>query len=355
MTNLPRTLGDLGEREIIRSILSPRYASDSHFGDDCAQLEIAPKGVMLLSTDPAPRPVAFDLGITSDLYYWGWLLAALNLSDLAAAGAEPSGLLSSLTLPSDTPIVDFTRMLDGIDACCTSVGARVLGGNLKEAVDGVLRAEATAVGYATGDVWSRKGATAGDVLVAFGPTGSFWASALLYFNSLDSEPDWALAEQSLLLPMPQNALAVRLRDLQVVHAATDASDGLYAAVASLTSEQSLGAELDMQSWNVSGAVSAAAHRLKVPKERLVLGFGDLQLVCAVPANRLQVAVTAAEEFQVESCVLGKVSGSRGIRVSSDHGWQNMSNFDNERFTGGSQFTSGISGYVERLLGTPLPD
>jgi len=49
---------------------------------------------LVATTDPCPEPLVFSLGYT-DLYYQGWLLATINFSDLAAAGAEPLGLLVS--------------------------------------------------------------------------------------------------------------------------------------------------------------------------------------------------------------------------------------------------------------------
>src|SRR5690348_5822441 len=109
-------LSDLGERRIVEEILRPRYDRGQGFGDDCAILDwpgAPPAGAQLVaSTDPAPRPVAATLGF-SDPYYEGWLLATANLSDLAAAGAHPLGLMTSLTLPAATTVHDFTRLLDG--------------------------------------------------------------------------------------------------------------------------------------------------------------------------------------------------------------------------------------------------
>ena len=116
------TLGDLGERRIIAELLAPRYAhGGGRFGDDCASLSLTdiPHGHLVMTTDPCPPPMAAQLGF-NDPYYRGWLLATINLSDLAAAGAEPLGLLTSLQLPASTTIADFERLLDGIDAVSTT-------------------------------------------------------------------------------------------------------------------------------------------------------------------------------------------------------------------------------------------
>src|SRR5437763_819197 len=136
-----RRLGDIGERHLITDHLVPRYGGlNINFGDDCAIAVDSPTGIVVATTDPAPEPVAWRLGF-SDYYHWGWLLAAINLSDIAAAGAGPVGLLSSLTLPMSLDLDEFYRLLDGIDDCCRAVGTHVIGGNLKEANDGVVRSE----------------------------------------------------------------------------------------------------------------------------------------------------------------------------------------------------------------------
>jgi len=102
MAAVTERLCDLGERRIIDELLRPRYAAATQFGDDCAQL--APLGAgerLVVTTDPCPPPMAHLLGF-ADEYYRGWLLATINLSDIAAAGARPAGVLTSLQLPSTT-------------------------------------------------------------------------------------------------------------------------------------------------------------------------------------------------------------------------------------------------------------
>src|SRR5258707_14371590 len=129
-------LDDLGERRIIEEIMRPRYGDQwpEDFGHDCAivgETDSWPGRTVVATTDPCPEPMASFLGY-KDLYYRGWLLATINLSDLAAAGATPVGLLTSLVLPNDLTVSELSRLLDGIDECSRANGTRVLGGNIKE-------------------------------------------------------------------------------------------------------------------------------------------------------------------------------------------------------------------------------
>jgi thiamine-monophosphate kinase len=154
-----QSLGDLGERRIIAELLAPRYGSSAPpYGDDCARLSppAGESGRIMATTDPCPPPMALALGFT-DEYYRGWLLATINLSDLAAAGAEPLGLLTSLQLPTDTRVAEFLRLLDGIDDCCTQAKTSVVGGNLKESK--MIDVSATAIGWCSGNPLSFPQAT----------------------------------------------------------------------------------------------------------------------------------------------------------------------------------------------------
>jgi thiamine-monophosphate kinase len=349
-------LGDMGERRVVREILTARYGGRGNaFGDDCATVLVTPAGVVVATTDPAPRPVAQELGF-DDPYYWGWLLAALNLSDLAAAGATPAGLLTSLTLPSSTSVDDFKRLLDGIDDCCAASDTMVIGGNLKESTDGKTRCEAMALGMAEGGPpMGRTGARPGDAVVAFGATGCFWAAVLTHLEkgSLHPTTDHEFLD-ALLRPRPLVDLGRRLRLSGLARACTDASDGLYAAVNALTVDQGLGCVLG-EDWRYPDAVRRAASRLGVDPFRLALGFGDLQLVCVIRPDELGRAEREAAVRDTHMIVLGHVVVEPQVRLRRTTDTIVLANFDNERFTEESQFTGGLAAYRQRLLTRPLGD
>src|SRR5438309_1624353 len=100
---MSQILQDLGERELIRSIL-PKYCAS--VGDDCAMVPIGDVD-LLMTTDPVPQPAARLLGNDPDLYWMGWLLVVISASDLAAAGAQPLAFLAAIEAPSSLPTSDF--------------------------------------------------------------------------------------------------------------------------------------------------------------------------------------------------------------------------------------------------------
>src|SRR5262249_49684969 len=102
-----KTIADVGEKELIRSTIKPLLnPTDDHnsIGDDCAAIPIRAGSLACISTDRVPADlISFRLGIISHRGL-GNYLAILNLSDIAAMGAEPVGLLLNLALPSNTSV-----------------------------------------------------------------------------------------------------------------------------------------------------------------------------------------------------------------------------------------------------------
>jgi len=275
------TLGELGEQRIIEELLRPRYSRHGGvFGDDCAWLPTLGAGndaVLVATTDPCPEPMAIMLGF-QDYYYYGWLLGTINLSDLAAAGALPLGVLSSLILPSETRVGDFVRLLDGLDECCRSVGTEVIGGNLKEGSKVDLTG--AAIGICEGNPPLRRvGSRQGDQVGVVGDLGSFWAGVLSVQRGLSiSQSERASLLKNVLTPEPKVRVGKRLRELGLVSASIDNSDGLFPSLRALSQANRVGIELDFREVEFQSGVAAVANALRVSPVRLALGWGDWQLI-----------------------------------------------------------------------------
>jgi thiamine-monophosphate kinase len=99
----------------------------------------------------------------------GWRAAAVNLSDLAASGAEPLGLVVTLGAPGSTSVDDVLELYEGI----AETGVPVVGGDTTRADSVVL--SATALGRSE-RVPGRTGARPGDLLVVTGPLGAAGAA-----------------------------------------------------------------------------------------------------------------------------------------------------------------------------------
>lgn len=346
-------LGNIGERRLVNDILAPRYAVPGFsFGDDCAVVARTPEWTIVESVDPAPRPVAWDLDI-KDYFHWGWLLGAINLSDLAAAGAQPLSLLTSYILPAEMDLADFSRFLDGLDACSQTYGCPVVGGNITDGPE--FRCEATAAGRVTGGLpFSRRGAGIGDRLVAIGRSGYFWAG-IMTLTSDYSVKSVSRAElvDAIVRPVPQVEVGAELHRQGKVHACTDASDGLYYAMYCLTVGQGLGFRIEPSMIDYPDIVLEVAALAGIEPFRLLLGFGDMQLVAAVSDADLELVKAAASACGQRILTLGIVTDTGRLEMIDNGTAREMENFDNERLTADSQFTAGLAAYRKRLLEKPV--
>src|SRR5438552_4239718 len=170
-------LFELGELGLLAE-LERRGLAES-IGDDAAQLGEG----LVVTQDVLVERVHFRL----DRIGWrdlGWRAAAVNLSDLAASGAEADGLLVTLAAPAETELDDVLELYEGI----AETGVPVVGGDTTSAEKLVL--SVTAIGRSE-RVPGRAGARAGDLLVV---TGSLGAGGAAFRRGEFVRPPIRLAE-----------------------------------------------------------------------------------------------------------------------------------------------------------------
>ena len=190
-------LAELERRGLVRGI-----------GDDATVVD----GVVV-TQDMLVERVHFRLEWTSwrDL---GYKAAAVNLSDLAAMGAVPRGLLVSLALPPDVDVGAVCELYEGL----TEADVPVLGGDTSAA--SAVAVSVTALGTSE-RVPGRAGAVPGDALVVTGPLGG--AAAGLYALEHGLEGFGELVRAHLRPPFRLDAGRVLA---PVAHALIDLSDGI---------------------------------------------------------------------------------------------------------------------------------
>ncbi len=211
-------LSDLGEHGLLRELERRGLARD--IGDDGAQLGAG----RVVTQDILVEGVHFRLDWTSwrDL---GYKAAAVNLSDLAAMGAEPDALLVSLGAPPETEADDVLALYEGLN----EPGVPVVGGDTSASEK--LAVVVTALGRSD-RVPGRAGARPGDVLVVTGALGGSAAGHFVLHHSLTGFD--ALVERHRRPPLRLEAGQVLA---PTAHALMDLSDGI-AADAARMAEQS---------------------------------------------------------------------------------------------------------------------
>jgi thiamine-monophosphate kinase len=347
----PSRLRDLGERRIVSELLRLRYERNSAFGDDCALVPIPAGPVeVVATTDPCPFPLVIALGLEG-LYHWGWLLATINLSDLAAAGAHPAGLLTSYTVPADLSTDDFEALLRGVDDCCADAGTLVVGGNIK---DGELSLAATALGWCEpGRRITRSGVVPGQVAVLIGRPGVLWSFALVERGyARVTATSYSELRSHAERPRAKLIVARELAARGIARAAIDVSDGLYGALGELCRTNGCGIVLDHGVPRISGAVADVAEQARIEPLKLASLWGDWNLVVAVERADLAACVSIVESLGEEAHVLGAFTLEPSITVSSDTGRHEVwDGIDFERFTPESWTSSLLESIVADLVGS----
>jgi thiamine-monophosphate kinase len=235
----------------------------------------------------------------------------VNLSDLAAKGAEPAGfvLTLALRLPDDAWLAPFARAL-GEDAA--SFRCPLLGGDTVS-TPGPLMISITAFGRVpAGKMVRRNGAKAGDRVVVSGTIGdAALGLALLRHDAMatalaaDDGTREMLVER-YRIPQPRVALAQALRDH--ASAAMDVSDGLAGDLAKLCAASSVSAIVNIPAIPLSGGLAMLVDQYHGALELAVSGGDDYEILCTIPENRF-------EAFARASTVAGAPVTSIGTIIS----------------------------------------
>ena len=254
-------LSELGELALLREL--ERRGLVRGVDHDAAELEDG----LVVTQDALIEGVHFRLEWTSwtDL---GYKAAAVNLSDLAASGARPEGLIVSLGLPADTEAAKVLELYEGLN----QPGVPVLGGDTT-AADRVYLS-VTALGRSD-RVPGRAGARPGDFLVVTGPLGGSAAGFFCLREGIDSPLIAAHLRPPLRLEEGR-ALA------QSAHAMMDISDGLVADAQRIAERSNCRVVIDLEDVPLAQGVPEVAAAVGKDVWELACAFGeDYELLAAV--------------------------------------------------------------------------
>ncbi|WGM38915.1 thiamine-phosphate kinase [Caulobacter sp. NIBR1757] len=236
-------------------------------------------------------------------------LLAVNLSDLAAKGAEPIGYVLSVAWPKDTPWSAKVLFTEGLAQAGRDWRLPLLGGDTVS-TPGPLTVTATLMGEVpTGGIVLRRTARPGDLLMVSGPIGDGWLG-LQAARGMIADPDGVLAAR-YRTPMPRLDLIGTLR--QFARASADVSDGLLADAGRIAIASGLGVEVALDQMPLSPEAAAwLALQADEVTARLALATGgdDYQIVCSVdPAERPALHAAEAGLVTVGRFKLGQGVGA----------------------------------------------
>lgn len=246
-------------------------------GDDGAVVRPAPGMDLVVTTDMLVAGTHFLPDAEPEAL--GWKSLAVNLSDLAAMGAQPRWAVVAAALPAadETWIAAFAR---GFFAAAEAFDVDVIGGDTTR---GPLNIAPTVLGEVPqGQALTRAGAQAGDDLWVSGMPG-LAALGLNYRLGKVSLHDTAIAPclAALDRPQPRVALGLALRGLAT--AAIDVSDGLLADVGHILERSALAADIEFD--RLPRAALEAGADAALAQQCLIAGGDDYELAFAAPPER----------------------------------------------------------------------
>jgi len=249
--------------------------------DDCAVLDLKGEDCLVVTTDMLHRTTDFPPEMTP--WQMGWMSAAVNLSDIAAMGAEPTGLLMAIGMPADTEIAFVEELAKGIQACAEFCETAVIGGDLD------THAELTITGTALGRVKKsqlllRKGAKPGDLVCVTGYTGSAGV-ALEAIQSKKSVSETVL--KALFEPVPRTREARKLAESGAVTSMMDTSDGLAMSLYDLARQSKVGFRIREEALPILPEVREFASSPGELLEFALYTGGDFELIFTVDPKRLK--------------------------------------------------------------------
>ncbi|MGV8924920.1 MAG: thiamine-phosphate kinase [Ewingella sp.] len=278
-------------------------------GDDCALLTVAEKQLLAVSTDTLVEGIHFLKTIDpADL---GYKALAVNLSDLAAMGADPAWVSLALTLPEVN--TDWLEAFsDSLFEQLNYYGMQLIGGDTTR---GPLSMTLTIQGLIPMDrALTRAGARVGDWIFVTGSLGDSAGGLAILLDQL--EVSNAQHRQNLLQrhlrPMPRILQGQALRDLAT--SAIDISDGLIADLQHILTASGCGARLDLDALPLSDALLASVDKEQALKWALT-GGEDYELCFTVPEINRGALDVALSHLGVDFTCIGQIAPlSEGVKL-----------------------------------------
>ncbi|MEI7073517.1 thiamine-phosphate kinase [Pectobacterium versatile] len=294
-------------------VRSSRRDVELGIGDDCALLTVADKQMLAVSTDTLVSGVHFLPDIDpADL---GYKSLAVNLSDLAAMGADPAWLSLAITLPKSNSQW-LSAYSDSLFELLDYYGMQLVGGDTTR---GPLSLTLTIHGLVpAGRALTRRGARIGDWIYVTGSLGDSAAGLAILQNTLhvDDEETRQRLLQRHLRPQPRILQGQALRDL--ASSAIDLSDGLISDLQHILKASECGARINLDAIPQSDWLRGCVGEEQALRWALS-GGEDYELCFTVPEINRGALELALGHLGADYTCIGQIGpSSEGLRFFRDN-------------------------------------
>jgi thiamine-monophosphate kinase len=266
-------------------------------------------------------------GLYSDPYQIGWMSVMVNMSDLAAAGASPLGIVISQILPNEIPEEYLNQIQKGINDACTKCGVFVFGGDTNFGDELII--SGCAIGTVKkGKYLKRVGCKADDKIYISGKAGlgNAYAAQNLLLNNSKLSFRTGLRERNLneyngendnIRFFPEAKLEWSNILKKYSSSCIDTSDGIISSLDQLMRLNNVGFKF-RNDWIES--IDDESKRLfinfKLPPWLLLAGeHGEFELLFSIPADRKIDFLKEAHLSNLKPICLAKATEDENIRIN----------------------------------------
>ena len=307
---------DLIRRFFTRSSGVPDHSVVQGIGDDAALLQIDPCMQLVVSTDMLVSGTHFFPD--ADPFLLGHKTLAVNLSDMAAMGAQPRWATLAVSLPEvNEPWLK--KFSEGFFSLAQQQGVELIGGDTTR---GPLNLCVTIMGeIPPGTALRRDGAQVGDDIWVSGKLGDAALALAHMRNEVQlSSADFAACGGALHRPVPRVVLGIALRG--VAHSAIDLSDGLLADLGHILESSGVGAKMEFESLPISDvlrAVGLSASLNGVTRRCVLAGGDDYELCFTAPSAKRAEIENISRQLDLPLTRIGAIVAGSGCRVQAANG------------------------------------
>ncbi len=297
---------------IKRYFTRPAPSAELGVGDDAALLRVSPGMELAVSVDMMVSGTHFFAD--ADPFLLGHKALAVNLSDLAAMGAQPRWALLAVSLPQADEAW-LQRFSEGFFDLARRYAVELVGGDTTR---GPLNISVTIMGEAPcGAALRRGGARLGDDIWVSGRLGDA-ALALAHVQGAVKLPDAAFATCASALHDPQPRVALGLALRGVAHAAIDVSDGLLADLGHILECSGVGAEIRFDALPVSEALRPCLDQ-PVGRHCVLAGGDDYELCFTAAAAQREAVDTISRQLRLPLTRIGAIVAGNACTVRGPDG------------------------------------
>lgn len=285
--------------------------TDLGIGDDAALFRVEKGHQLAISSDMLVAGTHFYHG--DKPYDIGWKSMAVNLSDMAAMGANPKWATLSIALPeaNETWLGEFAR---GFFACANTFDVDLIGGDTTR---GPLNISVTIMGEVpVGKALRRDNAKTGDDVWVSGTLGDAALGLAHVQNKLHDKIilDDGYIEYCLnALHRPQPRVLLGLAILDLAHSAIDISDGLLSDLGHILQASNVGAEIQLDKLPCSPFIYKHLSEKQI-QQCILAGGDDYELCFTAPQKNRSTIEKVGEKLHLQITWIGNIHADSGLTV-----------------------------------------